>query len=142
MIAYADTSFLVSLFRLDANSMRATSAINRLKPNLLLTPLGGLEIINALELQIFRKETTRIQANAAKAVLAENTASGFFVLQSMPENVYIRAEQIARRYGSRLGVRTLDILHVTSAVLLRPEMFISFDLRQLKLARACGLKTL
>jgi len=59
----------------------------------------------------------------------------------MPENVYARAEQIARRYGSRLGVRTLDILHVTSAVLLRAEMFLSFDLRQLNLARALGLKT-
>jgi predicted nucleic acid-binding protein len=141
LIAYADTSFLVSLYSLDTNSMRAASDVNRLNPTLLLTPLGELEIINALELQIFRKETTRIQANAAKAVVAENIASGFFVLQPMPENVYIRAEQIARRHGSRLGVRTLDILHVTCALLLRAEMFLSFDLRQLKLARTNGLKT-
>lgn len=141
MNAYADTSFLVSLYSLDANSMQAALDVNRLKPTFQLTPLGELEVMNALELQIFRKERTRIEVNAARATFAEHIASAFFILHPMPENVYARAQQIARRYGSRLGVRTLDILHVTSALLLRAEMFLSFDLRQLNLARALGLKT-
>jgi len=139
--AYADTSFLVSLYSLDANSASAANEINRLNPTLLLTPLGELEIFNALELRIFRRDSTRAQINAARALLAEHVKTGFLTLQPMPVAVYERARLFARRRSAKWGLRTLDILHVASASLLRAEIFLSFDLRQLKLARSTGLKT-
>ena len=49
--------------------------------------------------------------------------------------------QLARRHGANLGLRTLDTLHVASALELRAERFWTFDERQKKLARAVGLKT-
>ena len=38
-----------------------------------------------------------------------------------------------------LGCRTLEIMHVACAVLLAPELFVSFDSRQLQLAATAGL---
>jgi predicted nucleic acid-binding protein len=42
---------------------------------------------------------------------------------------------------ARLGNRTLDTLHVASALELKAERFWTFDDRQAKLARAAGLRT-
>jgi len=47
--------------------------------------------------------------------------------------------QMARRRTSQLGTRTLDVLHVSSAVKLQADMFYTFDRNQEKLARAEGL---
>ncbi len=47
----------------------------------------------------------------------------------------------APRHGPRLGVRTLDSLHVAAALQLKAEQFWTFDARQAKLAQAEGLKT-
>jgi predicted nucleic acid-binding protein len=41
-----------------------------------------------------------------------------------------------------LGCRSLDIIHVASAVELERKTFLAFDERQRKLARAVGLKLL
>ena len=141
MNAYADTSFLISLYSLDANSARAASEVNRLNPTVLLTPLGELELANALELRIFRKEASVSAVKAAQAKIREHVESGFFSLQPMPTTLYERARQIARRRSAQLGLRTLDILHVASALLLRAETLLTFDHRQLQLARAEGLRT-
>ena len=141
MNAYADTSFLVSLYSLDSNSRGAASEVSRRNPTVLFTPLGELELANALQLRIFRGEATASQVRAARRKMLEHIESGFFALQPMPLTVYERARQIARRRSAQLGLRTLDILHVASALLLRAEVFLTFDRRQLKLARAEGLKT-
>ena len=141
MNVYADTSFLVSLYSSDSNSLRAVSEINRLKPTILLTPLGELELTNAFELRVFRRLTTLREVKAVRAKILEHIEAGFFNLRPMPEAVYQRARQIAGRQSAKLGLRALDILHVSSALLFHAEIFLTFDLRQLELASAEGLKT-
>ena len=58
MKAYADTSFLVSLYTPDVNSSTAAAHMKRLRAALPLTPLHELELLNALELRVFRGELT------------------------------------------------------------------------------------
>jgi len=58
----------------------------------------------------------------------------------MPDDVFEVCADLARRYGPRLGVRTLDSLHVACALQLKAERFWTFDERQAKLAKAAGLK--
>jgi predicted nucleic acid-binding protein len=60
---------------------------------------------------------------------------------AMPDSVFDVCAQLARRYAARLGLRTLDTLHVASALELKAQRFWTFDERQKKLARAAGLKT-
>ena len=51
-----------------------------------------------------------------------------------------RAAEFSRKYTPTLGCRSLDVLHVASAVELNLKYFITFDLRQQKLAKTVGLK--
>jgi predicted nucleic acid-binding protein len=59
----------------------------------------------------------------------------------MPENAFELCADLARRYGPKLGTRTLDSLHVACALELKAERFWTFDERQAKLAKAVGLRT-
>jgi len=111
------------------------------KPSLLLTPFGELELLNALELRGFRKELSRREVRRAHDTFESDRDSGIFSLQPVPTSVYAVAGRISRRRAFELGVRTLDILHVASALVLKAEAFYTFDERQQDLANAEGLRT-
>jgi predicted nucleic acid-binding protein len=138
---YADTSFLVSLYSPDANSRRAAVRIARLRGVVTLTPLGELELMNALELRVFRKEATAAEIKRAESQLREHIESGVFELEAVPATIYERAKHVSQKRTSSIGLRTLDILHVASALLLHVEEFWTFDQRQAKAARIEGLRT-
>lgn len=59
----------------------------------------------------------------------------------MPERAFELCVHLAQKHGAKLGVRTLDSLHVACALELKAERFWTFDERQAKLAKAEGLKT-
>lgn len=46
----------------------------------------------------------------------------------------------SRKYTRSIGCRSLDILHVATAVELEFKYFATFDVRQQQLAKAAGLK--
>jgi predicted nucleic acid-binding protein len=58
----------------------------------------------------------------------------------LPELAFDRCAELARRYGPKLNMRTLDSLHVACALELKADRFWTFDERQAKLAKAAGLK--
>jgi len=139
---YADTSFLVSLYSPDVHSTRAIAQMARIRGALLLTQLGELELTNALELRVFRKEATETETRRALTMFEEHARGGIFELEAVPATVHERARQITRKHTAILGLRTLEILHVASALLLQAEQFWTFDQRQSKLAKAAGLRTI
>ena len=140
MSTYADTSFLVSLYAPDANSARAAQQAARAELPFLLTAFGELELINALQLRVFRKELQAAEVSAAFAAFRRDTEQAVFALKPLPVAAYGKAIQIARSRTAHLGARTLDILHVASALALRADRFYTFDTNQLRLAKAEGLK--
>ena len=140
-LAYADTSFLISLYTLDANSLLAAAQMRQANTIFLLTPFGEVELTNALELRLFRKELDPAQTRAAYVTFQNDVANGVFSLKPVPAAVYTRGKQLARKHTSGLGVRTLDILHVAAALVLKTEVLYTFDANQRKLAKAEGLAT-
>jgi predicted nucleic acid-binding protein len=136
---YADTSFLVSLYVLDTNSERAAAHIQQAKFPILLTSFGELELTNAISLRLFRKELVPSKVKAAHALVQKDLMDGVLLIKPLTTGIFERATQMARRRTPQLGTRTLDILHVASALELKAEMFYTFDHNQEKLARAEGL---
>ncbi len=67
--------------------------------------------------------------------------SRVWVEAPLPELAFERCIQLAKELGTRIGMATLDTLHVASALELKAERFWTFDERQAKLARAVGLKS-
>ncbi len=139
MSIYADTSFLVSLYVLDANSEKAVGHIQQAKLPILQTPFGQLELANAISLRLFRRELSAAQVKATRSLIQKDVLDGVLQIKPMPVNNYEKAMQIARRRTPHLGTRTLDIMHVASALELKAEMFYTFDHNQARLAKAEGL---
>jgi predicted nucleic acid-binding protein len=136
---YADTSFLVSLYVLDANSALAAAQMKRAILPIVLTPFGEFELANALYLRLFRKELAPSKVKAARALITKDIGDGVLELKPLSPAVYDRAKLIARKHTPRLGTRTLDILHVASALLLNADTFYTFDRNQARLAKREGL---
>ncbi len=139
MSSYCDTSFLVSLYLLDANSAAAAARMKLARLPILLTTFGELELTNAISLRLFRKELPPSRARAARALIRTDIEGGIFLLSPLSASVYERAKQLARRRTPRFGTRTLDALHVASALVLKAETFYTFDRRQRILAKVEGL---
>jgi predicted nucleic acid-binding protein len=138
--AYADTSVLISLYTLDTNSARAAALMKEIQEPLLLTAFGELELTNALELRVFRRELSAAQRDAARLAFREDVTSGVYLVKPVPTAVFETAQRIARARTAKLGVRTLDVLHVASALVFKASKFHTFDVRQAELASQAGLK--
>jgi predicted nucleic acid-binding protein len=137
---YADTSFFVSLHLPD----RHTAAVERRlrsRPSLWMTPLHVAECAHAIEQHVFRKAITRSEADRALRRFHEYRAQNLWREAPLPDQAFELCAQLAHQHAARLGVRTLDTLHVASALELKAVHFWTFDERQAKLALAAGLKT-
>jgi predicted nucleic acid-binding protein len=138
--AYADTSFLVSLYAPDSNSREAIRRMDNVSLPLLFTSFGEVELANAFQLLLFRKQLEGDEVRASYNAFRQHVRSGVIVVHSMTEEVFETSRLLAMRYTARLGVRTLDILHVASALVLGGDVFHTFDRNQKKLAAAVGLE--
>jgi hypothetical protein len=100
-----------------------------------------LEFRNALRLRIFRREITPRQRDASLNLLLSDLASGV-VAHSQPPlaEMMTESERLSSSHSERLGTRSLDILHVAAALVLGSSVFLTFDVRQAKLAKSAGLK--
>lgn len=141
MSAYADTGFVVSLYKVETTSARAAAAMKRVQTPVWISPPGELELRNAFQLALFRGEIDPKAAELKKSLFLEDVEKGVFAIMPVPASaLYPKAVELAERHSARLGTRSLDLLHVAAAVLLGAEIFLSFDERQRKAARAEGLK--
>ena len=140
LLIYLDTSLLVSLYAPDANSAAAGAAMQSAQDTLLITPLVELEVVNALELRVFRKEITSLQAKASSTDFAKDLQSKVYLLRVIPEAAFECARQLSRSLTANLGTRTADLLHVAAALELGAATLFTFDLQQRKMAEAAGLK--
>jgi len=77
----------------------------------------------------------------AIASFAEDVAEGRYVDADVLWRATLRrADELSRAHTRALGCRTLDVLHVATAIELRLRYFVTFDRRQRQLASAAGLK--
>ena len=137
---YADTSFLLALYREQGASPQANAIIQRVVAPLPLTPLVFLELRNGLNLARFRGEIDADTRNAAWAHIQQDIHDGVLAhVVPATAAVYERAAELSDRYGPSIGVRTLDVLHVAAALALGSNMLLSLDQRQRALAAKAGL---
>jgi predicted nucleic acid-binding protein len=137
---YADTSFFVSLYLPDRHTSEVERRLSS-RPSLWMTPLHVAEWVHALEQHVFRKAISRREADRLLERFEEHHATNTWRAAPLPDHAFELCAQLAYRHASRLGVRTLDTLHVASALELKAKQFWTFDLRQAKLAASVGLRT-
>ena len=139
MSVYADSSFFGSLYLQDANSHEAWRRMSS-HPRLWLTPLNRVELAHAVAQGVFRDVISNDEARLIYLEFDIDRGRGLWVQVPMPDNAFDTCVRLAQQYVPQIGVRTLDTLHVACALELGAERFFTFDERQVKLARAVGLK--
>ena len=141
MKAYADTGFLCSLYAPDAHTHRAVTRMSRQSLPLPFVWLHQLELRNALRLRVFRGEITPAQRDASLNAMLSDLSGGVLAVITPPlAEVMVEAERLSALHSETLGTRSLDVLHVASALVLGRSELLTFDNRQGALARAAGLK--
>jgi len=136
---YADSSFFVSLYVPDQHTSEARRRVAS-RPALWMTPLHVAEWAHAIEQQVFRGSASRRQADRTIQLFQDDRSQGLWKEAALPDRAFEVCTQLAHQYAARLGVRTLDTLHVACALELQADQFWTFDQRQAKLARVAGLR--
>lgn len=138
MIVCADSSFVASLYAQEEHSAEADRRMGT-GVSVYLTPMNRVELAHAFSLQVFRARFTERRARALWQQFAQDCLHGVWLEVDLPDRAWQTCIDLAHRYGPTLGVRTLDSLHVASALELGAEKFWTFDERQARLAEAVGL---
>jgi predicted nucleic acid-binding protein len=137
---YVDPSALLKLYVHEPESS-AISAWRSRKGTLPITQHGQIEIVNGICLAGFRTLLGAEGLEDALASFAEDLQDGRYVVVDVLWRATLRrAEQLSRDQTPTLGCRTLDVLHVASALELGMRAFVTFDRRQAQLATAVGLR--
>lgn len=139
---WLDTSVLVALYVPEPRSERVARLVRQTGEPIPFSQLHELELTNALQLRLFRREAIRGQVEASLARVREDLESGILhrVAVDWPL-VLARAIELADRHTPRLGGRSLDLLHVSAATVSASDRFVTADRRQGAVARRAGLVT-
>ena len=154
MKAYADTNFFTKFYLPLPDSDLANNLIagagGRINFALPITWLHRVELVNALQIQVFssrlhrQPRITPEHAAIAQASFRQDLGKSDF-LQLAPLNqepLVTKSEDISLRHTARSGFKTYDLIHVASAMLLGCDTFWSFDAKASQLAALEGLKTI
>ncbi len=138
---YVDPSALLKLYVHEPESAAMNAWRARVATAVTVTHHGRLEVTNGICLAGFRGQLSTEAVTDALASFDEDWAEGRYVQADLLWRATLnRASKLSRQYTSKLGCRSLDILHVASALELGFRRFVTFDERQAKLAQAAGLK--
>jgi predicted nucleic acid-binding protein len=138
---YCDTSFLLSFYLTDRNSVSAIKVMQSLEEGVPFTMFHRLELRNGFRLAVFRKDITAARGKEAFKDLETDLKDRTLVHAPLDwADVFREAEKLSQAHTDDQGLRALDILHVASAVVAGSGTFLTFDDRQGKLARRVGLK--
>jgi len=140
---YVDPSALLKLYLHQPESAAMISWRGRTRGALVVTHHGRVEVINGICLAAHRREIGGEALTDTLASFAEDFADGQYRSADLLWRATLnQAAELSRAYSPKLGTRSLDVLHVASALELEMRFFVTYDKRQEELARAVGLKTL
>lgn len=110
---------------------------------LTVTLHGRAELTNAIALAKYRGVLSEKAFQEALAALDDDFETGRYLQANLLwRATFVRAATLSREYTPSIGCRSLDVLHVASALELEIDKFMTFDIRQQQLARAAGLRVI
>jgi predicted nucleic acid-binding protein len=140
-VIYPDVSFLISLYSSEPQTFQAERYMAEEAPVLFFTPFHRLEFRTAVRVRVFRNKLTPSGLRTAFRQCDADIAAS--ILQYTPlawSDALREAERLGETHVTELGVRSDDLFHVASAVVLGAREFVTFDQRQTALALRAGLK--
>jgi len=147
MIAFPDTSFLCALYRRQDNSPVAAAYFKAMPEALHVSGLLLYEFRQSVRFQVWLHSRDKTKGHSpadggrALADLQSDLDTGALVTVAADwPDVHRLAETLSKRRTTAGGHRSLDVLHVATALHLGAREFLTFDTNQRKLAVAEKLK--
>ena len=147
MIAFPDTSFLCAIYRRQDNSPAAAAYFQAMPEELHVSGMLLYEFRQSLRFQVWlhgldkSKGHPQSDCDRALADLQTDLDCGTVVTVTADwPDVHRLAETLSKRHTISGGHRSLDVLHVATALHLGAREFLTFDTNQRKLAVAEKLK--
>lgn len=137
---YLDTSALIKLYLLEKDSADVQALLSTQSDPLPVWELQEMELTNALRLKVFWGDISAEQSEEQLDLFESRKARGHYYFPEIDRAALFVTFRRLSVHTATLGCRTLDILHVACASLLKPDLFVSYDERQKKLAEIAGLK--
>jgi predicted nucleic acid-binding protein len=140
-VLYVDTSAIVKLYIKEEHSLDVSNWLKENNEAIPLTSFHDLEFNNAINQKQFRAEITVTEARLIISKLDDHEIKGIFYRPQLNwTDIFECAINLSKNYTAGTGSRSLDILHVASALSIKADRFLTFDDRQSKLASLAGLK--
>ena len=140
---YVDPSALLKLYLHEPDSKGMSAWRAKARGALAVTHHGRVELVNGIALAAHRKLIGEQAFNETLAALDDDFDQGrYYQADLLWRATLKRAAEMSREHSRSLGTRSLDVLHVASAMELGFRSFITFDIRQQYLVKAVGLKLL
>jgi uncharacterized protein len=141
-VIYGDTSFLLALFvERDFFHIQASRLAVKFKEPIPLTLLSELELVNGIRRSLAAKIISIEEHDRIFRQIAEDESQGIFVRLAIHQaDHFAKARELSKKFTPEISARSLDILHVAAALLLKVRDFASFDEKQRILASKAGLK--
>ncbi|MCC7376193.1 MAG: PIN domain-containing protein [Verrucomicrobiales bacterium] len=151
MKVYADSSFILRLVVGETGSEEAIAAYRQAgRPMLPYLWIHQLEVENALRQRAFHE--TQVRPAKERPLIQREVAASFARLGQLQrrrgltsvtidwEAVVARSLKLSADHTQRIGARAIDILHVSAALQLGVDQFLTFDRRQATMGRQEGLQ--
>jgi predicted nucleic acid-binding protein len=140
MNAYFDTAIIIKLYVQEATSPDAVRLVSDSPAPYLLMPWQDIEVRTAIRLKAFRKEITAAEMQASLDAFEEDLRSRRWKGRPYKERrVFELARELSACHAATLGCRTLDLIHVATALAAGVKTFVTFDERQRAVAKLEGL---
>jgi predicted nucleic acid-binding protein len=140
MTTYFDSSALIAVYTTERFSAAARREA-RGTPGIPFTLLHDVEVQNALRVLHGRGALDARELRGLLAQVEDDREAGRLAESNVDLFVVFgRALALSTAHASRLLCRSLDVLHVASALVLGCSRFVSGDDRQLALATAEGMQ--
>ncbi len=140
-MVYVDTSVIVKLYIKEEYSRDTSSWLKENDEALPLTSFHELEFINAIHLKQFRAEINLDETRLIMSRFEKHEKSGIYYRPQLDWSaIFIRTIDLSKKHSAIIGSRSLDILHVASALSINADRFLTWDSRQTRLAALAGLK--
>jgi len=139
-VLYVDTSVIVKLYIKEEYSFEVSHWIKENNEAIPLTRFHDLEFTNAIYLKQFRAEMTNEQALLVLSKFDEHQRRGIYYWPQINWTDTINfALDLSQSHTRTTGSRSLDVLHVASALAIKAKRFLTLDKRQSVLAELTGL---
>jgi predicted nucleic acid-binding protein len=139
---YLDTSFLIKLYVFEDHSAEAERSLRLARVRPVINRLTDLEVVSTLRRKSLDGKLTASEADVAVGKFRAHQVAGIYDRKPVDESVFALAEKLVDQHGDFIRLRSLDLLHVATALRYGIDGFATYDEDLKVLVERVGLKLL